>query len=172
MRKLLLLSALVAISVPAAALAGKRAPGDGTLQIRNGDGFVYVQVRGAVLGRCSDCTLTIDDPVLGDGTGAIVFGDDFDRPLTDTKTRYVNRSARSDMRFRIIGGLSRVTISGEGINLSVVGRGFAAVQADVMALDPGDYAVDGGNFSPLPLAKTRVPLNNAAAANAGANTGG
>jgi hypothetical protein len=32
---------------------------------------------------------------------------------------------------------------------------------------PGEYAVDGGDFSPLPLAKTRVALNNALA-----NSGG
>lgn len=163
MRKLLLFCALVAISAPAAALAGKRAPGDGTLQIRDGDGFVFVHVRGAVLGRCTDCTLTIDDPVLGDGTGAIVFGaDQTPRQLTDTKTRYVNKAPRTDMRFRIIGGLSRVTINGEGINLSVVGRGFAQVQADVTAIDAGAYAVDGGDFSPLPLAKTRIQLSAAA----------
>lgn len=164
MRKLLLFCALVAISAPAVALAGKRAPGDGTLQVRNGDGIVFVQVRGAVLGRCSDCTLTIDDPIIGDGTGAIVFGEDFEktRLLSETKTRYVNRSPRTDMRFRIIGGLSRVMVNGEGINLSVVGRGFAVLQADFTVPAPGEYAVDGGDFSPLPLAKTRVPLNAAA----------
>lgn len=167
MRKLLLFCALVVISAPAAALAGKRAPGDGTFQVRNGDGFVYVQVRGAVLGRCSNCTLTIDDPVVGDGTGAIVFGDDFERQLSDTKTRYVNRSPRTDMRFRIIGGLSRVSINGEGINLSVVGRGFGRVQADFTALDPGEYAVDGGEFTLLPLGKTEFKLGGP-----NANSGG
>lgn len=165
MRKLLLLSAVVAVTVPAVALAGNRAPGDGTLQVRNGDGVVFVHVRGAVLGRCTDCSVTIDDPVLGDGTGAIVFGEDVEKTrfLTDTKTRYVNRSPKTDMRFRIIGGLSKVAVNGEGINLSVVGRGFALVQADVTSGDSGEYAVDGGDFSPLPLAKTRVALNNALA---------
>lgn len=169
MRKLLLFCALVAISAPAVALAGKRAPGDGTLQVRNGDGLVFVQVRGAVLGRCSDCTLTIDDPVLGDGTGAIVFGEDVEKTrfLTDTKTRYVNRSPRTDMRFRIIGGLSRVAVNGEGINLSVVGRGVARVQADITAVDPGEYSVDGGEFTRLPLARALVALGTP-----NANSGG
>jgi hypothetical protein len=168
MRKLLLVCAVIAVAAPAGALAGKRAPGDGTLQVRGGDGIVFVQVRGAVLGRCSDCTLTIDDPVVGDGTGAIVFGEDVEktRLLTETKTRYVNRSPKTDLRFRIIGGLSKVTINGEGINLSVVGRGFGRVHADVTSPDPGEYAVDGGDFQPLPLARTTVQLG------ANANSGG
>ena len=163
MRKLLLTCALIAIAVPAAAFAGKRAPGDGTLQVREGDGVIFVQVRGSVIGRCSTCMVTIDDPVAGDGSGAIVYGDDSFRQVTDTTTRYVNKSARADMRFRIIGGLSRVTVVGEGITFSVVGRGFARLQADPFVVDAGDYALDGGDFAPLPIAKLRVPLGATAA---------
>jgi hypothetical protein len=168
MRKLLLTCALIAVAAPAVALAGKSAPGDGTLQVRDGNGFIFVQVRGALIGRCANCVVTIDDPVQNDGSGAIVFGADrAPREITDTATRYVNKSPRTDMRFRIVGGLSRVTVNGDGISLSVVGQGFATLRANVMANDPGEYALDGGDFAPLPFLKQRVALGGPPSANSG-----
>ena len=166
MRKLLLTCALIAVAAPAVALAGRSAPGDGTLQVRNGDGFIFVQVRGALIGRCSDCVVTIDDPVT-DGRGAIVSGEEWSREIGENKTRYVNRSPRTDMRFRIVGGLTRVTVNGRGISLSVVGQGFATLKANVMAPNPGEYALDGGDFAPLPFLKQRVALGGPPSANSG-----
>jgi len=167
MRKLLLTCALIALAAPAVALGYKQAPGDGTLQVRDGDGVIFVQVRGALIGRCSDCIVTIDDPVATDGRGAIVSGFDNARELGDTTTRYVNKSPKTDMRFRIVGGLSRVTVNGHGVSLSVVGQGFATLKANVMAPDPGEYALDGGDFAPLPFLKQRVGLGGSANSNSG-----
>ena len=166
MRKLLLTCALIAVAAPAVALAGRTAPGDGTLQVRDGDGLIFVQVRGALIGRCSDCVVTIDDPVT-DGRGPIVSGDDQSREIGETKTRYVNKSPKTDMRFRIVGGLTRVTVNGRGISLSVVGQGFATLKANIMAADPGEYALDGGDFAPLPFLKQRVALGSAPSTNSG-----
>jgi hypothetical protein len=159
MRKLIFLCLTLLLATPAAALAGKNTPGDGTLSIKDGKGNVVINARGGLIMRCGKCTVTIDDPVPGDGTGPVVFGEDLNatKQITDTVTLYRNTD-RSDMRIRIIGGYFKVNVKGAGINVSLVGKGNVTLQANAFAEDPGTFAFDDAPPQPLPFLRTNFQL--------------
>ena len=146
MRRVLFACALIALAVPAATFGSPRAEGDGTLVVRNASGIINVAATGTVIGSCDRCTIWIDDPKPGDGSGPIVTGFEGKRDdITDTKSRW----AGSDVRFRLIGGFSRTRVRGSGIDLYAVGQGSVTVRAFLNNL--GTYAVDGGERRPLPF---------------------
>jgi len=145
MRRVLFACALFALAVPAVTFAARRAEGDGTLVVRNASGVVHVAARGSVIGSCDHCTIWIDDPTPGDGSGPIVSGFAGKRDLTETKSRW----SGSDIRFRLIGGFARTRVRGSGLDLYVVGKGSVTVQGWLMNV--GTYAVDGGERRLLPF---------------------
>jgi len=154
MRKILYACLIAALALPAVSIAARRAPGDGTLSVKDARGLVLVTARGGLIGRCAKrCEILIDDPVPGDGSGPVVFGDDFARQVSDTAMIYRG----NDIRFRIIGGAYRVKVTGVGINLSAVGKGSFTLDGAGTG-DDGSYAVDGGEYLPLPDERTRQPL--------------
>ena len=61
MRRLVVLTTLLALALPSAASAAVRTPGDGTLSVRDLDGSIKVLVKGGVIGRCSQCVLLLDE---------------------------------------------------------------------------------------------------------------
>jgi hypothetical protein len=152
MRRVLFACALLALAVPAATFAARGADGDGTLVVRNASGVINIAATGTVIGSCDRCTIWIDDPKPGDGSGPIVTGFEGKRDLTDTKSRW----SGADVRFRLIGGFSRTRVRGSGIDLFAVGQGSATVQAWLTNL--GTYAVDGGERRPLPFEPTTFQL--------------
>ena len=145
MRRVLFACALFALAVPAATFASRGADGDGTLVVRNASGVIHSAAKGTVIGSCAKCTIWIDDPTPGDGSGPIVTGFEGKRDLTDTKSRW----SGADVRFRLIGGFSRTRVRGSGIDLYVVGKGSITVQG--WLTNVGTYAVDGGERRPLPF---------------------
>jgi hypothetical protein len=146
MRRLLFACALIALAVPAATSASRGADGDGTLVVRNGSGVINIAAKGSVIGSCDHCTIWIDDPLPGDGSGPIVTGFEGKRDdLTDTKSRWEG----TDVRFRLIGGFARTRVRGSGIDLYAVGRGSVTVRGWLTNL--GTYAVDGGERRALPF---------------------
>jgi hypothetical protein len=148
MRRLLFACALFALAVPAAGLAARSADGDGTLVVKNASGRIDIVATGSVVGSCVRCTIWIDDPRPGDGSGPIVTGFEGRRDeITDTKSRW----SGTDVRFRLIGGFSRTRVRGAGIDLYAVGQGSVTVWGFPWALNPGTYAVNGGDRKPLPL---------------------
>lgn len=157
MRKLLLVCLLGLLALPAAALGARNAPGDGTLSVKGGNGTVVLAMRGGLILRCGRCTVTIDDPVSGDGSGAIAFGADIVRPLDETKTLYKNDN-KGDMRIRIIGGFFSARVNGAGINLSAVGKGTVVMWANPLTDEPGTYALDDADPLPVPYLRVKLPL--------------
>jgi hypothetical protein len=146
MRRLVFACALAALLVPAIAVASGLAPGDGTLSVKNANGRIDVAARGTIIGSCDRCSITIDDPQPGDGSGPIVTGfEGLPRDLTETKSRWVG----IDVRFRLIGGFSRTIVQGSGIDLSAVGQGSATVRGRLDNV--GTYAVNGGERRLLPI---------------------
>lgn len=146
MRRVLFACALVSLAVPAAGLASRAAKGDGTLVVRNGTGVLNVAATGTVIGSCDRCTIWIDDPEPGDGSGPIVSGFEGKRAdITDTKSRWDG----TDVRFRLVGGFARTRVRGSGIDLFVVGRGSVTVRGFLNNV--GMYAVDGGERRALPF---------------------
>jgi hypothetical protein len=146
MRRVLYACALFALAVPAATFASRGAEGDGTLVVRNGTGVVHIAAKGTVIGSCDKCTIWIDDPLPGDGSGPIVTGFEGKREdITDTKSRW----SGVDLRFRLIGGFARTRVRGSGIDLYTVGRGSVTVRGFLNNV--GTYSVDGGERRPLPF---------------------
>src|SRR5204863_26406 len=109
----------LALALPAGADARPSGPTDGTLSVRDARGIVTIQGRGGVIGSFAKGSVTINDPIDGDGTGPIVTGDDWSKDKSDTATVW----GGTRVRFRIIGGTFKIVVRGRGINLSFVGRG-------------------------------------------------
>jgi hypothetical protein len=120
MRRLVVFTTLLALALSAGASAAVRAPGDGTLSVRDLDGSIKVLVKGGVIGRCSQCVLVLDewrtDEILPVVTGAR--GTDLDED--GAKERFSGK----DLRWKVMGGsFSMVVRQGVDVDLSLVGKG-------------------------------------------------
>jgi hypothetical protein len=148
MRRLLTFAVLaLALALPVGAAARPLGPNDGTLSVNDARGVMTIQARpGAVIGTLARGSVTITDPVDGDGTGPIITGDD-SPPVEKSETTTMWRGNK--VRFRIIGGTFRIVVRGRGINLSFVGKGSAIVNG-AGTEDDGTYAVNGGDYNILP----------------------
>ena len=154
MRKALVLFTLLALGIPAAGAAAPSAD-DGTLSVEDGRGKVSIDARGAVIGRLASGTLTIWDLTPEDTSLPVVWGDDLPvRLVGETGVRY----SGTGMRFRVIGGRYRIVISGRGIDLSAVAKGWASLRAELGAFDPGIYSVDGADCSSIREVASCKPL--------------
>jgi len=145
MRRLLVIFGVLALAVPAASVAAKRDPADGTLSLRAGHGTFTVSARGAVIGSFVRGKVIITDPIDGDGTGPIVNGDEWQKERDDKTTVY----GGTRVRFRMIGGTFKIRVIGTGVNLSVVGRGQVTLNGAGTA-DDGTYSVNGAPYADVP----------------------
>lgn len=155
MRRFLTFAVLVALAVPATSAARARGPNDGTLSVREARGTIVISGRGGVIGSFARGSVTISDPIDGDGTGPIVTGEDFP-PIERNETTTTWRGTK--VRFRIIGGAFRVVIRGRGINLSFVGKGNVTLNGAGTGAD-GIYSVNGGEYSAIPDFLVGFPLS-------------
>jgi hypothetical protein len=146
MRRLLIFAVLIALAVPATSGARARGPNDGTLSVRDGRGTIVISARGGVIGSFARGSVTISDPVDGDGSGPIVTGEDFP-PIERNETTTTWRGTR--VRFRIIGGAFRIVVRGRGINLSVVGKGNVTLNGAGTG-DDGTYSINGEEYTSIP----------------------
>jgi len=153
MRRLLTFALLVGLVLPAAAFARPDGLNDGTLSVSSGDGKIVITGRGGVIGSFAKGSVTISDPVDGDGTGPIVSGDEWTRDRSDTTTTWGGKA----VRFRIIGGFFKIVAKGRGINLSFVGKGNVTITG-AGTLDDGSYSVNGGDYTAIPF-QVAFPLS-------------
>jgi hypothetical protein len=154
MRRLLTFAMLAGLVLPATALAHPSGINDGTLSVQSGDGKIVIAGRGGVIGSFNKGSVTISDPVDGDGTGPIVTGDEWSKDRSDTTTTW----GGTRVRFRMIGGTFKIVVKGRGINLSFVGKGLVTVTG-AGTLDDGSYSVNGGDYSPIPGFQFVFPLS-------------
>jgi hypothetical protein len=154
-RRLLTLALLAALALPASSAARERSSTDGTLSVRDGRGIVVVSGRGAAIGSFAKGSVTISDPIDGDGTGPIVMGDDYPPKERDaaTTTWRGNR-----VRFRIVGGTFTIRLQARGINLSFVGKGTVKLNGLDDLEDDGIYSVNGGSYVLFPTLPLSFPL--------------
>jgi len=145
--------------VPAAALAIREVPGDGTLVVKNGSAprgsaVVTLVIRGAVIGQITaQGTVVIDDPTPLDGFAPEVTGYSGSKQTGDTTTRY----SGINFRFRAVGGSYKITIYGSGVDLVASGHGNVILTGspdDSLAPD-GRYSLNGGDFRSLPAVATK-----------------
>jgi len=155
MRRFLTFAMLLALAVPATSVAGGRGPNDGTLSVRDARGTIILNARGGVIGSFVRGSVTISDPIDGDGTGPIVTGDDFP-PIERSETTTTWRGTK--VRFRIIGGAFRIVIRGRGINLSLVGKGNVTLNGAGTGAD-GSYSINGSEYIAIPDFAFSFPLS-------------
>jgi hypothetical protein len=154
MRRLVLILLAFGLAAPAVALAVRELPGDGTLVVDNARGVITVRARGGIIGRFDSGRLVVDDPVEGDGSGPFVYGAERIRELGPHTTLYIGE----DVRFRLIGGLYRVTVNAVGVDVSAVGRGSVVLDGSGFAEQPGRYQINGGTWQPMPDESTSLTL--------------
>ncbi len=143
MRRLVVPLTLLALATPIAATASTSAPGDGTLAVRDLDGRVTVYARGAVIGRCDQCTLTLDEREGADTISPVVSGArGVDTDDDGAKERFVGK----DLRWKVIGGSFKMIVrGGVDVDLSVVGKGPRVLIAGTN----GTYSLNGSTQAPV-----------------------
>ena len=147
MRRLCLILLCCLVIAPVA-LASTLAPGDGVLELSKVNGAVAVTAsRGTLWGQMDKGKLVVTDPAVGDGQ-ILVSGWDTKRPgLLDGTTVY----SGTNVRFRVSGGGNyRLSLRGSGIDLTAVGVGSSQLSGDLLAVEPGNYALDSGKWIPVP----------------------
>jgi subtilisin family serine protease len=152
MKFLALLGVLAVPFLSGAAFATSTSSSDGALAVKNADGRLIFNGRGAVIGRLDKGQVTIKDPNPYDGTGPIVTGADSTQSIGDRTTRY----SGTNIRFRIIGGTFTVSVFATGIDASVIGKGL--VTLDGTSTTDGTYALNGGTSNAFPAFRLTFPL--------------
>jgi len=145
MRSLAICGSVLALVLPALASAERAR---GSLAIVDGRGTIVVKGRGALLGRLDRGVLQITDLSPSDQWSPRVNGVPRGRLFT---------IRGRDISFYVPGGRYRVSIRGEGINVSARGAGVAVLDGQPDATgSTGTYAVGDDPAQPLPSEPTRV----------------
>jgi opacity protein-like surface antigen len=155
MRRLLTFAMLAALALPAASAARSQGASDGTLSVQDVRGTITISGRGGVIGSFARGSVTISDPVGGDGTGPVVTGDEWSKDRDATTTTW----GGTKVRFRIIGGFFRIVVKGRGINLSLVGTGRVTLDGAGTG-DDGSYSVNDGEYLAMPALSFAFPLSS------------
>jgi hypothetical protein len=139
----LLLTAVLALAIPVAALAAPLAVGDGSLGLNSASGTVFVQGHGLIYGHFDSGTLLLLDYKADDGVSAPV--------VSSGKAKYTKGSgvfSGADVRFLLPSGRYTIELIGVGIDASGVGKG-SIVATGLGSFDDGSYIVNGGKPQPL-----------------------
>jgi hypothetical protein len=151
---------------------------DGTLSVQNAAGTVQVRATGAVIGRIigvtnQSSTLKITDADTAEGGQLQLFCPDGKQNISaqtqdpDDKTVLCTGE---NIRFRLVGGAFRLTASGSGINLSVVGKGHVTLTGTSTRGPTGEtnttgtYSVNDGESADMPAAPHSFVLDASATA--------
>jgi len=123
------------IGAPAAASLVARA-GDERLSVNDGRGLVWIEAKGALIGRLDKGQISVADMTPLDLNDPMVYGCD------EEWFRGLATVCRGeDIRYRVIGGRWRVSIRGAGIDLSAVARGRVLLDGD--GIRTGVYSTGG-----------------------------
>jgi hypothetical protein len=146
MRRIALLLLLaVTLALPAASVAGRTAPGDGSLVVSNADGVLTVKVTGVIYGHFDRGKMTVLEYKAENNALPTVSGAKME--LKGAKINVVYSG--NDVRFLFPSGTFKLKFDGSGIDLSAVGKGTLQV-AGKSSLEDGTVALNGGRPTPLP----------------------
>jgi hypothetical protein len=159
MRRLLVPLLLLATAVPAAFAAGTAPAPDGTLAVRDGRGKVQLTIKGSLIGRLGNGSITIEELAPDDDTEPVVRGyKTFKWGRNNNMRTYTGKN----VRFRLIGGRYRVVFNGKGLFFSAVGKGRVTLDGTgSMAAGvfyDGFYSLNGSEEESLPDDSTSFNL--------------
>ena len=163
MRRLLVIFVVLGALAPAAASALPKAPTDGTLVVRGGDGVVTIDLqRGAVLGRVANGSVVVIDPRGGDCEDLLVWEQGFRADAVESELRTGELKcvfSGRNMRFRLVGGEPNVQLRGTNIFVTAVGRGQAMLKGQRSGTpSDGKYSLNGGVFEPFPVESVKLTI--------------
>jgi len=159
----LLLTLLASLIVVPAAYAAARAQGDGVFELKAVYGTVQIgtntqPARGVLWGQMDSGKMRVVDPVPGDGAILVSGAENRTYGLTPDGLRVTIYSGR-DLHFRVTGCKYNLVFNGSGIDLTAVGVGVAYLDGDDNAVDAGYYAVNSGDWAPMPTYRLKpVPV--------------
>ncbi len=139
MKQLVVLFSAVVLALPALALAGDRATGDGSLAVTSANGKLIVQGNGLIYGHFDAGTLIVT-AYNADNPGDLA-------SVSGAKARYVGSTTTytgSDVRFVFPSGKYLLQFNAGNINFSAVGSGFFTA-VGWGTPDDGNYSVNGGH---------------------------
>lgn len=147
MRRTVVFVTLLVLATPFAASAGVRAPGDGTLSVRDLEGTISVTIwsKGGVIGRCDRCTLFLDERVRdGEELLPVVAGT---RRSVDLDEDGANeRFVGTELRWKVMDSPLRMVVRrGVDVDLSIVGKGRFSIQGY-----GGTFVLNGESFNVTP----------------------
>jgi hypothetical protein len=158
MRLLLVPLFLLLTAFPPAALSGSAA-GEGSLAVRDGRGKATLVVRGSLIGRYGNGSLTIEE--LNDEGSAVPVVRGYERVKWAKNGNSRTYSGR-DVRFRLIGGRYRVQFSGRALYFSLVGKGRVMLDGNGSMENrifyDGFYSLNGLEEESLPDEPTWLTL--------------
>jgi hypothetical protein len=155
MRRLFVILLASLVVVPAA-VAAKRATGDGVLELRSVDGRVVIgkdatPARGVLWGQMDKGKLIVVDPLQGDGQVYVSGFEKKSAPSYNDSGALVTTYWGTNLHFRVTGGKYRLVFDGSGVDLTAIGVGVAYLTGDPNVFDAGYYAVDSGKWVPMPV---------------------
>ena len=161
------LAVLVGLAAPAAALAVKDGPNDGTLVVRNGQAptdppvptpVVSLKITGSVIGEVKNAWGKIVIDAGPKGSGVEVTGAGNPHDVTVPKGTSAQWWASADgFKFRAVGGTFTILIYGSNVNLFAVGTGSVQLAGTPdMTTGDGRYSINGGTFKSLPGTPTKL----------------
>lgn len=159
---------LACLVVAPAAYAAAGAVGDGVLELDAASGTVVIgtvaqPAKGALWGQMDKGSLRVYDPVAGDG---VVLVSGYEKKSTSPDYPLQTIYSGTNLHFRVTGGKYKLVLKGSGIDVTAVGVGAAQLTADPQADDPGDYALNGGKWIPMPFLTHTVQFGDPTATQA------
>ncbi len=144
------LTLLCFLLVAPAAFAASRANGDGVFELKdvNAQRTVIAGTRGAIWGQIDKGTLRVTDMNLDDSLAPQVSGAEWTQSTLDPSVKVYSGK---NIHFRFSGAKYRFTIIGSGIDVTAVGVGQVKLTGDPDAFDTGDYSIDDGKWTSVPL---------------------
>lgn len=155
MRRLSLTLLVALLALPAAALAARADKGDGSFELKAGNGIFIMTGRGVLLAQMDKGVLRVSDLNPNDNVEPAVSGADHTRATDDPNTFVYSGS---NIHVRITGGKYKLRFKGSGVDLTAIGVGVADLTGNALALAPGSWSLDGSKWADVPYVDQKVPF--------------
>jgi hypothetical protein len=155
MRRLSLILLVALLALPAAAIAARADKGDGSFELKAGNGTFIMTGRGVLLAQMDKGVLRVTDPTPFDAQQPAVSGAEHVRATDDPNTMIYQGS---NIHVRITGGKYRLHFRGTGVDLTAVGVGTADLTGSALSFDPGSWSADGSKWLDVPYVDRIVPF--------------